>query len=39
MFRVRFAVVNGEGPVGSGLGHVSDAIGSLSGTGDETGCA
>jgi len=35
MFRVRFAVVNGAGPIPSGLDQVAVVIGSRSGTGDE----
>jgi hypothetical protein len=37
MFRVRFAVVNGERPPTTGFDQVNDAIGSRFGTGEETG--
>jgi Amt family ammonium transporter len=36
MFRVRFAVVNGPGPIRSGVGQVTVVMGSRSGTGEET---
>jgi len=36
MFRVRFAVVNGAGPIQSGLDQVAVVIGSRGGTGEET---